>query len=193
MPSDLYKLTRAALLVGSIVCRSVDAPDFSVTLILLCPYPINGKRIKAQKYRDDIKADPIKYTAYLANTKIQNANSRRRRTPEQNREIILRTKTWVLNNKDRHRDTQTKWRRKARLQVLEKYGRICACCKESHIEFLAIDHIGGGGGKHRKELGGNVNFMYWLRKNNFPKGFRVLCNNCNQSLGHYGYCPHNNL
>jgi hypothetical protein len=30
----------------------------------------------------------------------------------------------------------------------------------------------------------------WLRKNGFPKGFRVLCHNCNFAHGHYGYCPH---
>lgn len=30
----------------------------------------------------------------------------------------------------------------------------------------------------------------WLKKNNYPPGFRVLCMNCNFSLGMRGYCPH---
>jgi hypothetical protein len=33
--------------------------------------------------------------------------------------------------------------------------------------------------------------MYaYLIRNNFPEGYRVLCHNCNQSLGYFGYCPH---
>ena len=29
-----------------------------------------------------------------------------------------------------------------------------------------------------------------INSNSFPPGFRVLCHNCNQALGAYGYCPH---
>ena len=89
-------------------------------------------------------------------------------------------------------------KRKAILKaaVFEAYGgAICACCHETHLEFLSIDHISGGGAAHRRALGeghhmtGN-NFYKWLRDNAFPPGFRVLCMNCNFSLGHWGYCPH---
>jgi hypothetical protein len=31
----------------------------------------------------------------------------------------------------------------------------------------------------------------WLKQNNYPPGFRVLCMNCNFAIGHSGYCPHN--
>jgi len=59
------------------------------------------------------------------------------------------------------------------------------------MEFLAIDHINGGGEKERRKLRrGGVNFCIWLRSHDFPKGYRVLCHNCNMSLGIYGYCPH---
>jgi hypothetical protein len=52
---------------------------------------------------------------------------------------------------------------------------------------LAIDHIKGGGSKHRKE----VRHLYsWLRREGFPSGFRILCHNCNLARGVYGYCPH---
>jgi hypothetical protein len=68
----------------------------------------------------------------------------------------------------------------------------CACCKESHFEFLSLDHINGGGNKHRRELGSNsVYDLYrYLIKNNFPPGFQILCHNCNLAKGFYGYCPH---
>lgn len=84
-----------------------------------------------------------------------------------------------------------------RLEVFNHYsnGKMnCACCGESHIEFLSIDHINGDGAKHRKEIGmergGGVRFYYWLKRNNYPEGFRVLCMNCNFSRGQHGYCPH---
>lgn len=70
----------------------------------------------------------------------------------------------------------------------------CACCGVSYLEFLGIDHILGGGNQQRKKLfshgGGGSKFYRWLMSNNFPPGFRVLCNNCNNSLGNFGYCPH---
>jgi hypothetical protein len=72
----------------------------------------------------------------------------------------------------------------------------CACCGEKQIEFLSIDHIDNDGSKHRKELADTLGNPFgagiyrWLIKNRFPKGFRVLCMNCNFALGHFGYCPH---
>lgn len=68
----------------------------------------------------------------------------------------------------------------------------CPNCNEGQIEFLTIDHILGGGNKHRKEIGikGGADIYYWLIKNNFPEGFRVLCWNCNMARGKFDYCPH---
>ncbi len=89
---------------------------------------------------------------------------------------------------------QTVWHRRARLTVLSHYsGGVpsCACCKETHIEFLSIDHIGGNGRQHRETLQqSGTNIYHFLKKNGFPAGYRVLCHNCNQSIGLYGYCPH---
>jgi hypothetical protein len=68
----------------------------------------------------------------------------------------------------------------------------CACCGETTLEFLGIDHINGGGTKHRKKLGnpGGFVFYIWLRLKGYPLGYRVLCQNCNLVYGTYGYCPH---
>ena len=74
-------------------------------------------------------------------------------------------------------------------EVLEHYGKVCVCCGEAHIEFLTIDHIEGYVDGPRK--GGQL--YRWLKTNNFPPGFRTLCMTCNFTLGHHGYCPHNNL
>jgi hypothetical protein len=101
-----------------------------------------------------------------------------------------------------------KSQQKQRWIVLIHYGGNppkCACCGESNYEFLTMDHINGGGIKHRIEISNGKGASYlqfqgrrynprafykWLIDNNFPEGFRVLCMNCNHSYGHYGHCPH---
>jgi hypothetical protein len=82
-------------------------------------------------------------------------------------------------------------RKKWRLTVLNHYGKKCKCCNEKNLEFLCIDHINGGGNKHKKSLKiRGRSFYRWLIRNNFPKGYRTLCHNCNMAIGFYGYCPH---
>ena len=86
---------------------------------------------------------------------------------------------------------ERKRRKKQRKIVLEHYsnGKMeCACCGETTIEFLSIDHINGGGTQHLKEIVGQL--TSWLIKNKFPSGFQILCHNCNQAKGFYGQCPH---
>lgn len=78
----------------------------------------------------------------------------------------------------------------ARLRCLDAYGGKCSFCPETMSEFLAIDHIDGGGNQHRKKLKTNRIYL-WLEKNGYPKdGYRILCHNCNVSLAMYGYSPH---
>jgi hypothetical protein len=78
--------------------------------------------------------------------------------------------------------------------AINAYGGKCACCGEAQVEFLAIDHIDGNGREHRKALGipaSGKAFYAWLRRHGYPQAnLRVLCHNCNMSLGMYGYCPH---
>lgn len=71
-------------------------------------------------------------------------------------------------------------------------GGRCACCGETEISFLTIDHVDGGGQKHRKEVGkAGSPFYKWLKDNGFPGGFQALCANCNQSKSiNGGTCAH---
>ncbi len=67
----------------------------------------------------------------------------------------------------------------------------CACCGESEVRFLTIDHIDGNGSEHRKSSGcgtGSV-FYNWLLREGMPEGYQVLCYNCNLARRH-GKCPH---
>jgi len=82
-----------------------------------------------------------------------------------------------------------------RKMAIGHYGGKCACCGESTYEFLSIDHIDGGGNKHRKEINskGGWAFATWLKKNDYPEGFQVLCHNCNMAKGCYSKCPHEEM
>jgi hypothetical protein len=108
-------------------------------------------------------------------------------------EICRKNKAFAKAHRRERRLANREYYKRLRLEVLTHYGGNppkCACCGESHIEFLSIDHIKGGGNKHRKSLSGNREIYRWLIKNNFPEGFQILCHNCNLSKGFYGYCPH---
>lgn len=107
-----------------------------------------------------------------------------------------RKKSWYLLNKEYAKAKQIEWRQKLKREVFEVYGLTCACCDEPNMAFLTIDHVNNDGAAHRKELGcsSGAKFYYWLKTNNWPRGFQTLCFNCN--LGKYqngGICPHKGL
>lgn len=118
------------------------------------------------------------YCSKKCKTKYQN-DLRRKRHPE-------RLKEWWKKNPDYGSRRAVE----AKRAICERYGgTTCTCCGESEIAFLTIDHVGGGGGKHRRELG-SKNFYKWLAQAGYPKGFRVLCMNCNWATRYNKPCPH---
>lgn len=80
-------------------------------------------------------------------------------------------------------------------QVFKAYGGwVCACCGETEKLFLSIDHVFNNGaelknnGTHGKS---SMEFYRWLKNNDYPEGFQILCMNCN--IGKHkngGVCPH---
>ena len=65
-----------------------------------------------------------------------------------------------------------------KLTVFNVYGGPrCVGCGESELACLSMDHINGGGNRHRREVGSHSIYDK-LKKNNYPPGFRVLCMNC---------------
>ena len=84
----------------------------------------------------------------------------------------------------------------SRKKVLEHYsgGKMnCGCCGFAEIDGLSIDHI-----KPRREWKHDKTFrtdkLYrWLRRKNFPKGFQILCQNCNHAKRDNDICPHQNM
>lgn len=84
---------------------------------------------------------------------------------------------------------------KIKKEVMDAYGAYCACCGVTGLPFLTIDHINGNGNKHRLETFGSSygvtrSFYLWLRRNNYPPEFQVLCWNCNLAKRNGPVCPH---
>jgi hypothetical protein len=94
---------------------------------------------------------------------------------------------WHKSHPEQAREHSRKTDARRRQQALDAYGSVCSCCGEDNTVFLTIDHIDGGGTKHRK----NVNNKVYpeLRRQGFPPGYRVLCWNCNWAE-YRGGCPH---
>jgi len=151
------------------------------------------KRQTMRTLRAKIKADPERYTKYLEQTRKTNTKRRQRFTPEQRKQAYLNTLAWNKEHPERCHQLRQDEKQRLRQQTVAAYGGQCACCGEVEPKFLAIDHIDGGGNKHRQRLGmkaGVGQFYRWLRQQGFPPGYRVLCHNCNQAIGNYGFCPH---
>jgi hypothetical protein len=76
---------------------------------------------------------------------------------------------------------------------MDAYGGHCACCGETELVFLSLDHLNDNGAEHRRQLreeGINGNGLYRrLRQLDYPSGYQVLCFNCNWAKSHGG-CPH---
>jgi len=85
------------------------------------------------------------------------------------------------------------YKKRSKKQVMEYYsnGELkCACCGFAEIDGLSIDHIEGRKKWDHDKTMGSDNLYSWLKRNKFPKGFQVLCLNCNFAKGDTGICPH---
>jgi len=102
-------------------------------------------------------------------------------------------KKWQQNNRDRYNQLQRESHRRLINDVIDSYGGKCACCGETRKEFLSVDHINGNGNKQKREIGvrDSTGLYRWLKQNNYPEGFQVLCFNCNMGKRNFSVCPHN--
>ncbi len=122
---------------------------------------------------------------------LRKAKERYRANPEPvkdyQKEYHRRNRSYCLVRAKRYHEAH---KGELKAEVMAAYGGKCTCCGEDQLEFLTIDHINGGGNKHRRSIGW-ASLYRWLKKNGFPKkGFQVLCWNCNIAKGFYGKCPH---
>lgn len=100
---------------------------------------------------------------------------------------------WMKNYKKKNAARISKylkeWREGLKIKVLSFYSQEklnCASCGYKDIRALCLDHIKDDGAEHRRRLGngkrretGSSTIYLDLIKRGFPKGFQVLCHNCN--------------
>jgi hypothetical protein len=152
------------------------------------PYKdVEKKRSCARKWAKTnyqiIKEDP-----FFKEENQQRAREWRLHNREQ---ACIKSKEWAGKHEEEMKIYARERARRIRLEVLQHYGGnppICACCGENIIQFLALDHHGAI--KQKGRLRAGTGLFEFLRRNNFPEGYRVLCHNCNQAIGSYGVCPH---
>jgi hypothetical protein len=112
--------------------------------------------------------------------------------PNLNGKINIRCVTCYKIAYDATASKYYKKSRRMRRAVIKLLGGACACCQVTFYEFLNIDHINGRSALDRATYTGKSFLQIkHLYEGKLPmENYRVLCVNCNWSLGQYGYCPH---
>ena len=162
---------------------------------------LNKNKIKKymdKYYKDNKKRFSKRIKKYQEKYYRNNKNTilkRQAKYYSENKEKI--SKSHVLYYKKTRYKTEREHYFEMRIRIIYYYSKgkmCCKCCGEKHLQFLAIDHKKGGGYQHRKKHNLWSKKIYkWIIDKGFPKGFQILCHNCNLAKGFYGQCPHKNL
>ena len=173
------------------------------------------EKVKEWKSKPENQA---KLKEWKAKPENQVKDKARRQTPaykankinyQQSDKGKLKIKEYQIKNQERTKNE----RDDNRLKILQYYSKrlsksdipCCICCGvHSHIDFLAIDHVLGK--KQMDSIPELIAIGYsstmrsivlnkWIIDNNFPKGFQILCHNCNHAKGmsqNKNVCPMKN-
>jgi len=82
------------------------------------------------------------------------------------------------------------YRKKLKTEVMSHYSNgtmMCNCCKKQGLDYLTLDHIIPLKQQNRKF---GPKLYPKLKTDNFPKGYQVLCWNCNGSKRDFKQCAH---
>jgi|ERR1039458_4748441 hypothetical protein len=120
---------------------------------------------------------------------------RRMKDPARRAIHLQKKRTWEkANRQNSPEDVKAYFRNyslKIKKEVVAAYGGRCACCGESELSFLTIDHVHNNGAELRRNgepFGEKLRLK--LRKQGYPTDYQILCMNCNWAKGMYGECPH---
>lgn len=143
-------------------------------------------KIKSEDYANlkQLKTDPTKLRKkeyYLKNKDRLKAQNKEWR--QKNRETInKKSNQYYHSHAEKSKEYLVKSRDRLKQEVFGHYtegNKIkCFICGEDHMECLTIDHIDG----KKSDINRSAirkNLYFWLKKNNYPDGFRVICSNCN--------------
>lgn len=113
---------------------------------------------------------------------IHNNIARRRRHKYQN-EMRTYSRERYYKQRDKALAMCHNYDKRLRNEIISYYSPTmeCALCGFNDVDALTVDHINGNGSKHLSNIGvkkGGRAFFLWLKRNSFPEGFRILCQNC---------------
>jgi hypothetical protein len=122
------------------------------------------------------------YERYQKNYRIVNREEINRKNRERCRNNRIENSKRHKEYNDSHKEMTRNRELLIKIKVLTHYGNNrCACvrCGYDNIKALSIDHINGGGVKHRKDENiHGVGIYRWLLNHNLPEGYQTLCMNC---------------
>ena len=154
---------------------------------------LHGDEIRAKqaayvrKWRHRLKATQKERYQKIKEVVKLKQRERYRKNPQR---YIAETKAYAQNNREKVKGWTTRRTFRRKLKVLHKYGGVCACCGESEVLFLTVDHVNENGAEHRKSVSPDQLYR-WLMKNPPSPDFQVLCMNCNWGRSkNNGICPH---
>ena len=142
---------------------------------------------KTRKYYQSHKTEVLEYSSrYYQEHKLELKPHRDEYAKRYAQSHKTHIREYVKRYDETHGIEKKEYRRRynlqLKLQVLTHYGNgrcVCVRCGNDGIKHLSIDHINGGGNKHRNAVDGIGNHIYrWLRDNNYPEGYQTLCMNC---------------
>jgi len=111
-----------------------------------------------------------------------------RKYRDNNREKVRQySRDWRIKNKEWDIEQNRLERERLKLEVISHYSNgtmCCGGCGYSDIRALQIDHVNDDGANkrratHGKRTAAGADYYRWIRQHNFPKGYQVLCANCN--------------
>jgi len=121
----------------------------------------------------------IEYQKYKKRLKVYNAAYRKAHLELYNKASL----EFYYKNRSRILERQRRKTAETKRDVLVHYSLRdspqCAHCGIDDVDVLCIDHVDGCGNLKRRTYGAGSGFYIWLKKNNYPRGFQVLCANCN--------------
>lgn len=125
------------------------------------------------------KHNPSRKICYnLECIKKQKSLYRRKYYATHKQESLERHRKYIKKHFEERKKHYRNYRINLRREVFQHYSPDlkCACCGDSHFEFLTLDHIHGNGFIERQKYKDTI---LWVKQNNYPKDYQVLCMNCN--------------
>jgi len=162
----------------------------AVTICSQCPNPRYGRSRLCRQCLRPIQAAMMK--------KRRETNKELGVCADCAKPIDTGKKLYCLKCLKRHRRLCIEYKQRLKLQCFEAYGGpVCACCGETELSFLTLDHVHNNGNHERRKLcgtnlrGGGHTYYQHLKNQGFPqKGYQVLCHNCQWGKKLCGTCPH---